>query len=96
MTVCKFDIDLISRSFWLKIADHEFHLKKPRQQYRCHMQYMTRSVLNSILDLVLRRYIFLTYIYSYAESPSGADGPARAVALLDNMYDAYQFKWNQI
>jgi hypothetical protein len=32
----------------------------------------------------------------YAESPSGAKGPARAVALLDNMYDAYQFKWNRI
>ena len=32
----------------------------------------------------------------YAESSSRAEGPARAVALLDNMYDAYQFKWNQI
>jgi hypothetical protein len=30
----------------------------------------------------------------YAESPSGAKGPARAVALLDNMYDAYQFNIN--
>jgi hypothetical protein len=28
----------------------------------------------------------------YAESPSGAEGPAKAVALLDNMYDVYQFK----
>jgi hypothetical protein len=45
-------------------------------------------------DILIRTAIYDRYYY--AESPSGAEGPARAVALLDNMYDAFQFKCNQI